>query len=85
MYIYIYIMSEWFTFVKAYALQNNILHKQALKDAPPSCKTRNEKGIEQEVITTTESKPKRKYNNNQLYIGTSFGVCVAFFNCWFVP
>ena len=68
-------MSEWLTFVKAYALKNNIPYKQALKDASPSYKTRNEKVVEPEVIATTEtssegrldrerslSKPKRKYN-----------------------
>jgi hypothetical protein len=59
----IYIMSEWLTFVKAYALKNNIPYKQALKDASPSYKTRNEKIVEPEVIATTETtKPKRKYN-----------------------
>jgi hypothetical protein len=57
-------MSEWLTFVKAYALKNNIPYKQALKDASPSYKTRNEKVVEPEVIPTNEttSKPKRKYN-----------------------
>jgi hypothetical protein len=66
-------MSEWLNFVKAYALKNNIPYKQALKDASPSYKTRNEKPVEPEIIPTTEptsegrldrerslSKPKRK-------------------------
>ena len=54
-------MSEWLTFVKAYALKNNIPYKQALKDASPSYKTRNEKPAEPEIIPTTEqTKPKRK-------------------------
>ena len=36
-------MSEWLTFVKAYAEKNNVSYKQALRDASPSYKTRNEK------------------------------------------
>ena len=56
-------MSEWLMFVKAYALKNNISYKQALKDASPSYKTRNETKAEPEVKATTETtKPKRKYN-----------------------
>ena len=35
-------MSEWLTFVKAYALKNNIPYKDALTAASPSYKTRNE-------------------------------------------
>ena len=35
-------MSEWVNFVKAYAEKNNISYKQALRDASPSYKTRNE-------------------------------------------
>ena len=55
-------MSDWLTFVKAYALKNNIPYKQALKDASPSYKTRNEKVVEPEVIPINETpKPKRKY------------------------
>ena len=58
-------MSEWLMFVKAYALKNNISYKQALKDASPSYKTRNETIVEPEVKATTETtKPKRKYNKN---------------------
>ena len=56
-------MSEWLMFVKAYALKNNISYKQALKDASPSYKLRNETIAEPEVKATTETaKPKRKYN-----------------------
>ena len=57
-------MSEWLTFVKAYALKNNIPYKQALTAASPSYKTRNEKPVEPEVIPINETttKPKRKYN-----------------------
>ena len=56
-------VSEWLMFVKAYALKNNISYKQALKDASPSYKTRNETIVEPEVKATIEtSKPKRKYN-----------------------
>ena len=41
--------------------KTKITYKQALKDASPSYKTRNEKPIEPEIIPTTEpSKPKRK-------------------------
>ena len=47
-------MSEWLTFVKAYALKNNIPYKQALKDASPSYKTRNEK-----IVTPTPSVPQK--------------------------
>jgi hypothetical protein len=56
-------MSEWLNYVKAYAEKNKITYKQALKDASPSYKTRNETIVEPEVKATTEtSKPKRKYN-----------------------
>ena len=41
-------MSEWLTFVKAYAEKNNISYKQALRDASPTYKTRNE--IKSEVV-----------------------------------
>ncbi len=54
-------MSEWLTFVKAYA-EKKIPYKQALKDASPSYKTRNE--IKPEVIPPPETpapKQKRKY------------------------
>ena len=40
-------MSEWINHVKAYAVKNNITYKQALKDASPSYKTRNEKKPEE--------------------------------------
>ena len=36
-------MSEWLYYLKAYAEKNKITYKQALKDASPSYKTRNEK------------------------------------------
>ena len=43
--------------------KNKITYKQALKDASPSYKTRNETKAEPEVKATTETaKPKRKYN-----------------------
>ena len=41
----IYIMSQWVSFVKAYAETHNIPYKQALKDASPSYKTRNDKTV----------------------------------------
>ena len=56
-------MSEWLDYVKAYAEKNKITYKQALNDASPSYKTRNETMVEPEVKATTETtKPKRKYN-----------------------
>ena len=56
-------MSEWLDYVKAYAEKNKITYKQALKDASPSYKTKNETIAEPEVKTTTETtKTKRKYN-----------------------
>ena len=58
--IYI-IMSEWLSFVKAYAEKNNVSYKQALRDASPSYKTRNEKKPEATKPETTD-KIKRKYN-----------------------
>jgi hypothetical protein len=54
-------MSEWLDYVKAYAEKNKITYKQALKDASPSYKTRNEKKIE-EPKEETPIKPKRKSN-----------------------
>ena len=63
-------MSQWLDYVKAYAEKNKITYKQALKDASPSYKTRNETIVEPEVKATTETtKPKRKYykKDNQLY------------------
>ena len=57
-------MSEWVNHVKAYAEKNKISYKQALKDASPSYKTRNEKKIEEPKIETPleKEKPKRKSN-----------------------
>ena len=63
-------MSKWLHYVKVYAEKNKITYKQALKDASPSYKTRNETIVEPEVKAITETpKPKRKYNKriNQLY------------------
>jgi hypothetical protein len=57
-------MSEWLDYVKAYAEKNKITYKQALKDASPSYKTRNEKKtVEPKIETPLEKeKPKRKSN-----------------------
>ena len=52
-------MSEWLNFVKAYAETNKISYKQALRDASPSYKTRNEKKTEETKPETTD-KTKRK-------------------------
>ena len=54
-------MSEWLNFVKAYATKHNVSYKQALRDASPSYKTRNEKKPE-ETKTEITDKTKRKYN-----------------------
>jgi hypothetical protein len=59
-------MSEWLEYVKDYATKHNISYKQALRDASPSYKTRNEK--KPEVVIPKEpkqeepTKPKRKSN-----------------------
>ena len=57
-------MSEWLNYVKAYAEKNKITYKQALRDASPSYKTRNEKKPEEPKIETPleKEKPKRKSN-----------------------
>jgi hypothetical protein len=48
-------MSEWLVFVKNYAATHNIPYKQALKDASPSSKSRNE--TPSKVFEQTEIKP----------------------------
>jgi hypothetical protein len=45
-------MSEWLDYVKAYAEKNKITYKQALKDASPSYKKRNEKKTEEPAATS---------------------------------
>jgi hypothetical protein len=54
----------WIDHVKAYAEKNKISYKQALKDASPSYKTRNEKKPEEPKEPKQEepTKPKRKSN-----------------------
>ncbi len=54
-------MSEWLNYVKAYAEKTKITYKQALRDASPSYKTRNEKKPE-EPKQEEPTKPKRKSN-----------------------
>ena len=54
-------MSEWVNFVKAYAEKNKIPYKQALRDASPSYKTRNETKQE-DIKQETPIKLKRKSN-----------------------
>jgi hypothetical protein len=56
-------MSEWLTFVKAYAEKHNIPYKQALRDASPTYKTRKE--IKPEVIPIIEP-TKRFYKKKNL-------------------
>ena len=53
-------MSEWINHVKAYAEKNNITYKQALKDASPSYKTRNEKKPEEIPIIEPTIKVLKK-------------------------
>ena len=57
-------MSEWLEYVKAYAENNKITYKQALRDASPSYKTRNEVKPEEPKIETPleKEKPNRKSN-----------------------
>jgi hypothetical protein len=50
-------MSEWLNYVKDYATKHNISYKQALRDASPSYKTRNE--VKPEVVKQEQEKPKR--------------------------
>ena len=59
-------MSEWLNYVKAYAAKHEISYKQALRDASPSYKTRNE--VKPEVIIPKKEVPKQektKRNNNK--------------------
>ena len=53
-------MSEWLNYVKAYAAKNNITYKQALKDASPSYKPRNEKKPEEIPIIEPTIKVLKK-------------------------
>ena len=53
-------MSEWINHVKALAEKNNITYKQALKDASPSYKTRNEKKLEEIPIIEPTIKVLKK-------------------------
>jgi len=50
-------MSEWLNYVKDYATKHNISYKQALRDASPSYKTRNE--VKPEVVIPKQEKQKR--------------------------
>jgi hypothetical protein len=59
-------MSEWVNFVKAYAEKNNISYKQALRDASPSYKTRNE--IKPEVKIPKEEVSMIKFSPFSLVI-----------------
>ena len=56
-------MSEWLNYVKDYATKHNISYKQALRDASPSYKTRNE--VKPEVVIPKQEKQKQKRNNNK--------------------
>ena len=50
-------MSEWLNYVKDYATKHSISYKQALRDASPSYKTRNE--VKPEVVIPQQEKQKR--------------------------
>lgn len=56
-------MSQWLNYVKDYATKHNISYKQALRDASPSYKTRNE--VKSEVIQQKEVKEKPKRTNKK--------------------
>ena len=59
-------MSEWLNFVKDYATKHSISYKQALRDASPSYKTRNE--VKPEIIIPKKEvtkQEKTKCNNNK--------------------
>jgi len=58
-------MSEWVNYVKMYAEKNSIPYKQALKDASPSYKTRNEKVVE-EVKPEKKVKPETKTKKKRM-------------------
>ncbi len=53
-------MSEWLNYVKDYATKHNISYKQALRDASPSYKTRNEKKPEELPIIEPTIKVLKK-------------------------
>ena len=59
-------MSEWLNYVKAYAAKNNITYKQALKDASPSYKTRNEIPIIEPTIKVEPTKFTRKNTSKKV-------------------
>ena len=59
-------MSEWLNYVKDYATKHNISYKQALLDASPSYKTRNE--VKPEVVIPKQEQPKRTNKKKWLKI-----------------
>ena len=58
-------MSEWVNYVKMYAEKKNIPYKQALKDASPSYKTRNEKVVEEVKTEIIKPEIKTKKKNDK--------------------
>ena len=58
-------MSGWVNYVKMYAEKNNIPYKQALKDASPSYKTRNEKVVEEVKTEIIKPEIKTKKKNDK--------------------
>ena len=54
-------MSEWLNFVKEYAKNNNVSYKQALKDASPEYKKRNE--VKTEKPTSVKKSSKKLVKN----------------------
>ena len=68
--IYIIMSQIRIDHVKAYAEKNKISYKQALKDASPSYKTRNEKKPEEPKIETPLEKEKPKRKSNKKVVAT---------------
>ena len=52
-------MSEWLNYVKDYATKHSISYKQALRDASPSYKTRNE--VKPEVVIPKQEKQRSSF------------------------
>ncbi len=53
-------MSEWLNFVKSYAAEHKISHKQALRDASPSYKQRSEVKTEVMIPKKVSEKIKKE-------------------------
>ena len=58
-------MSEWLNYVKDYATKHNISYKQALRDASPSYKTRNEVKTEEIIPKELSQKIKKEVKSEE--------------------